>query len=197
MRGVTLFQRFRHNIRTLASTTAMTNPLHRFERPEADFPVGVRVASPTKPIAEWSGQFGRPPQLQLSRQDPHGATISSACSDLDEPCGIEVSVKRQGFADPSTSHHDEACRINEGVLALPPRSEPAPSFGLGSLIDVHDLSIGERPQPVEETDRSRVPGAPAQESPCLSHDMVRRDDPTHSAFHKGARLLMSGVSPLL
>jgi hypothetical protein len=42
-----------------------------------------------------------------------------------------------------------------------------------------------------------VARASAQESPCLSHDVVRCDDPTNSAFHEGARLLMPGVSALL
>jgi hypothetical protein len=144
-------------------------------------------SSPDEPGKFWHVRL----QTGLSRRSV------SSCSDLDEPCCIEVTVECQGLADASTSHHCEACRINEGVLALPTRSEPAPSFGLGSLIDVHYLGIWERPQPVEETDRGRMPGASAQESPCLSHDVVRCDDPTNSAFHKGARLLMPGISTLL
>src|SRR2546430_2028022 len=77
----------------------------------------------------------------------------SSCSDLDEPCCVEVTVECQSLADPSTPHHREACRINKGVLALSTRSEPAPGFGFGSFIDMHDLGVGEALQPVDKADR--------------------------------------------
>src|SRR2546430_2391634 len=121
----------------------------------------------------------------------------SARSDLDESSCVEVTVECQSLADPSTPHHREACRINKGVLALSTRSEPAPGFGFGSFIDMHDLGVGEALQPVDKADRGRVPGAPAKESPCLTYHVVRCDDPTNSPFHQGARLLVPGVSTLL
>ena len=121
----------------------------------------------------------------------------SACSDLDEPCSVEVTVKCQGFADPSSSHHCKACRINKGVLALPTRSEPTPGFGFGRFIDVHDLGVGERLQPVDKTNRGRVPGASAQESPRLAYDVVGGNDSTNPSFDQGARFLMLRVSALL
>ena len=79
--------------------------------------------------------------------------LGSSRADFDEPSGVEVTVECQSLADPSTPHHCEACRINKGVLALPARSEPAPGFGFGRFIDVHDLGIGECPQPVNEANR--------------------------------------------
>ena len=64
---------------------------------------------------------------------------------LDEPGGVEVTVERQRLADSAPPHHGEARGINKGILALPSRSKPAPSFGFGGLIDVNNLYILECP----------------------------------------------------
>jgi hypothetical protein len=118
-------------------------------------------------------------------------------SDLDVPGGVEVTVECQGLADPSTSHHREACGINKGILALGTCSKPAPSFSFGGLINVNNLDVLERSQSVEETNRRGVPGASTKQRPCLTDDVIGRNDPADTPINKRLRLRVAAIPALL
>ena len=118
-------------------------------------------------------------------------------SDLDVPGGVEVTVECQGLADPSTSHHREACGINKGILALGTCSKPTPSFSFGGLINVNNLDVLERSQSVEETNRRGVPGASTKQRPCLTDDVIGRNDPADTPINKRLRLRVAAIPALL
>jgi hypothetical protein len=64
------------------------------------------------------------------------------------------------------------------------RAKPAPSFGFGALINVHNLDVFERSQSVEETNRRGVPGASTKERPCLTDDVIGRNNAADTSRNK-------------
>ena len=118
-------------------------------------------------------------------------------SHLDEPGGVEVAVERQRLADPAPPHHSEARGINKGILALGTCSKPTPSFSFGGLINVNNLDVLERSQSVEETNRRGVPGASTKQRPCLTDDVIGRNDPADTPINKRLRLRVAAIPALL
>jgi len=132
--------------------------------------------------------LGRPtPLLNTHLSGPH----------LDEPGGVEVAVECQRLADPAPPHHGEARGINKGILALGTCSKPAPSFSFGGLINANNLDVLQRPQSIEETNRRGVPGASTQQCPCLTDDVIGRNDPADTPINKRLRLRVAAVPTLL
>ncbi len=93
---------------------------------------------------------------------------------LDETGGGEVSVERQGLADPEALHENETRRVHERVLALVALTEEAQGL-LFLLRACRDEPDSRRAfEAVEKTDGCPVPGAAPQVGTGLSADMVGR-----------------------
>lgn len=75
----------------------------------------------------------------------------SACSHFDEASGIEVAIERQRFPD--------------RVLALTASPRPAPGLHFSGLIDVGDLHMGERLQPIQKATHRGMPRTAAEQRP--------------------------------
>ena len=62
---------------------------------------------------------------------------------------------------------------------------------------MHNLDVLERPQTVEETDCRGVAGASTKQRPCLTNDVIGRNDPADTPLNKRLRLRVAAVSALL
>src|SRR6266851_6892811 len=118
-------------------------------------------------------------------------------SNLDEARCVEVAIERQRLTDAPPAHDGEAGGIDKRVLSLRPRPEPAPSFCLGSLIDVDDLRVRKRHQPVDEPRRGSVARSSTKKCPGFAHDMVGCDDSSYPPRRKLPGLRVPAVMPLL
>ena len=76
-------------------------------------------------------------------------------------------------------------------------SKPTPSFSFGGLINVNNLDVLECSQSVEETNRRGVPGASTKQRPCLTDDVIGRNDPADTPINKRLRLRVAAIPALL
>jgi hypothetical protein len=62
---------------------------------------------------------------------------------------------------------------------------------------VNNLKVLERPQSLKETNRRGVPGASTKQGPCLTDDVIGRNDPADTPINKRLRLRVAAIAALL
>jgi len=62
---------------------------------------------------------------------------------------------------------------------------------------MNNVDVLEHPQSVEETNRRGVPGASTKQRPCLTDDVIGRDNPADAPLNKSLRLRVAPVAALL
>ena len=82
-----------------------------------------------KPAAERAGHGVR--GAAAARAPSAGGDLRSQ---LDEARGSEVAVERECLGDPALAHDREACRVDEGVLALVVAAQPTERVALEFLV---------------------------------------------------------------
>jgi hypothetical protein len=116
---------------------------------------------------------------------------------LNESGRVEVTVEGKRLTNPAAPHHCKAGRVHKRVLALRAATKPPPRVSLDSFIDVNDLDVPQRGEPVKESDCSGMSRATAYQSPGFADHVIGSEHAPDTAIYECASIVMSAVTTLL